>query len=424
VLFGLWPALRASRAQPVESLKARGGEAAARRRVSARDVLVVAQVAGSLVLLVAAGLFLRSLANARAIDMGFDPEGALVFSVDLGASGYDAARGARFYTALQERLEHVPGVEAVGFSSLLPLSLDAERRGLRIEGYTPGPGEDMEVHSSFVGPGYFEAMRGRIARGREFEAQDTPEAPGAVIVNEAFVRRYWPGRDGLGERIVTWDQERQVERPFSVVGVARDGKYVSLGEDPKPYVFYPQRQLYRSELAVVVRAQGDPKALAASLRREVKALDATLPVYDVKTLTEHLGAALFPARAAASLVGLSGSLALLLAAIGLYGIVSFTVAARAREIGIRVAVGARPAGIAWLMLRETVAVVAVGVAVGVPVALWAARLVEAQLFAVTTRDPLAIAAALVSLMLVAALAALIPARRASRIDPIHALRCE
>jgi predicted permease len=424
VLFGLWPALRASRARPVESLKARSGEAAARRRLSARDALVVAQVAGSLVLLVAAGLFLRSLANARAIDAGFDPEGALVFSLDLGAQGYDAARGGRFYSALQERLEHVPGVEAVGLASLLPLSLDAERRGLRIEGYTPGPGEDLEVHSSFVGPGYFEAMRGRIARGREFEEQDTPEAPGVVIVNEAFVRRYWPGRSGLGERIVTWDQGRQADRALAVVGIARDGKYGSLGEDPKPFVFYPQRQLYRSELAVVVRAQGDPRALAATLRREVKALDATLPVYDVKTLAEHLGAALFPARAAAALVGLSGSLALLLAAIGLYGVLSYAVSLRTREIGVRVALGAQRRDVAALVVGRGLGLAAAGAGLGLAVAVGLTRFLAFLLYGVSATDPATFVSVPLLLLGVGALAAWEPARRALRVDPAVALRDE
>jgi predicted permease len=422
VLFGLWPALRASRVQPVESLKARGGEPVARRRVSARDALVVAQVAGSLVLLVAAGLFLRSLANARAIDAGFDPEGALVFSLDLGAQGYDAARGGRFYTALQERLEHVPGVEAVGLANLLPLSLGAERRGLRIEGYTPGPGEDLEVHSSFVGPGYFKAMRGRIARGREFEAQDTPDAPGVVIVNEAFVRRYWPGRDGLGERIVTWDQRREAQRPFAVVGVARDGKYGSLGEDPKPFVFYPQSQLYRSELAVVVRAHGDPKALAATLRREVKALDATLPVYDVKTLTEHVGTALFPARAAATLVGLSGSLALLLAAIGLYGVLSYAVSLRTREIGVRMALGAQRRDVARLVVGRGLGLAAAGAALGLAIAFGLTRFVSFLLYGVSPHDPATFVGVPLVLLGVAALAAWEPARRALSIEPSVSLR--
>ncbi len=368
------------------------------------------------------GSFLRSLAKARAIDAGFDPEGALVFSLDLGAQGYDAARGGRFYTALQERLEHVPGVEAVGLANLLPLSLGAERRGLRIEGYTPGPGEDLEVHSSFVGPGYFKAMRGRIARGREFEAQDTPDAPGVVIVNEAFVRRYWPGRDGLGERIVTWDQGREAQRPFAVVGVARDGKYGSLGEDPKPFVFYPQSQLYRSELAVVVRAQGDPKALAATLRREVKALDATLPVYDVKTLTEHLGTALFPARAAATLVGLSGSLALLLAAIGLYGVLSYAVSLRTREIGVRVALGAQRQDVVSLVVGRALKLAGLGAGLGLALAFGLTRFLSFLLYGVSSLDPVTFVGVPALLLGVAAVAAWEPARRALRIDPAVSLR--
>jgi predicted permease len=422
VVFGLWPALRASSASPIESLSARASDSPRHGRFAARDALVVAQVAGSLVLLIAAGLFLRSLLNAKAIDPGFDPEGALVFSIDLGAQGYDEARGSRFYAELQERLRGLPGVESASVASALPLSLGGERRGLRVVGYEPGPGEDMEVHSSFVGAGYFQTMRTALARGRGFEASDGPGAPGVVIVNEAFVRRYWPDRDGLGERLVVGDRSGDVE--LQVVGVARDGKYTSLGEDPTPFVFYPHRQLHRAEMQVVVRAAGDPAALVPAVRRELGALDASLPVYEVKTLAAHLGTALFPARAAATLVGLTGAMALLLAAIGLYGVLSYAVSLRTREIGIRVALGARRADVTALVVGRGLRLAATGVAIGLALCLGVTRFLSFLLYGTSPLDPFTFASISALLLAVALLAAWEPARRALRIDPAACLREE
>jgi predicted permease len=422
VLFGLWPALRASSASPIESLTARGLEAPGRRRFAARDALVVAQVAGSLVLLIGAGLLLRSLANAKALDPGFDPNGVLVLSVDLGSAGYDEARGARFYAELRERLERVPGVEAASVASALPLSLGGERRGLRVIGYEPGPGEDMEVHSSIVGPGYFETMRTPLVRGRGFEAGDTSGAPGVVVVNEAFVRRYWPGRDGLGERLVSGDRRGEIS--LEVIGVARDGKYTSLGEDPTPFVFYPHRQLHRPEMSVVVRAQGDPLALVPAVRRELAALDGSLPVYDVRTLVAHLGTALFPARAAATLLGLTGALALLLAAVGLYGVLSYAVSLRTREIGLRVALGAERVDVAALVVGRGLRLAGAGVTIGLALAFGVTRFLAFLLYGTSPLDPLTFAAVPALLLSVAVLAAWEPARRALRVDPAVCLREE
>jgi predicted permease len=420
--FGLLPALRASGTGPIESLKARGAEAPRGRRIALRDALVVAQVAGSLVLLVGAGLFLRSLSRAQAIDPGFDPERGLVFSLDLAAQGYDATRGSAFYRTLQERLAAAPGVAAVSFSTCLPLTLGGERRGFRAVGYAPGPGEDMEVASSFVGAAYFETMRTPLARGRGFTLQDAPGTRPVVVVNEAFVRRFWPGRNGLGERLVLPWEEGEVE--MEVIGVARDGKYSSLGEEPTPYIFYPHRQLYRSEMAVVVRTQGDPTALVPEVRRQVAALDATLPVYEVKTLLAHLGTALFPARAAATLLGLTGALALLLAAVGLYGVLSYLVTLRTREIGVRMALGASREDVVRLVVGRGLGLVASGLAIGLVLAGLVTRFASFLLYGTSPLDPLTFAAIPTLLLSVALLAAGEPARRALRVDPAVCLREE
>jgi len=418
--FGLLPALRASATGPIESLRARGGEAPRRRAFALRDALVVAQVAGSLVLLVGAGLFLKSLSRAQAIDPGFDPERALVFSLDLQAQGYDDARGAAFYRSLQERLAATPGVTAVSFSTNLPLTLGGERRSFRAVGYEPGPGEDMEVASSFVGASYFETLRTALVRGRGFTREDAPGARPVVVVNEAFVRRFWPGRDGLGERLALPWHDGEVE--MEVIGVARDGKYSSLAEDPTPYIFYPHRQLYRSQMAVVVRAQGDPLALVPTVRRQVAELDATLPVYEVKTLTAHLGTALFPARAAATLLGLTGALALVLAAIGLYGVLSYLVTLRTREIGVRMALGARRADVVRLVVGRGLRLVAVGLAIGLALAALVTRFASFLLYGTSPLDPATFGAVVALLVGVAVVAALQPARRAAGVEPVVALR--
>ena len=418
--FGLLPALRASRTGLVESLKARGGETPRRRLIALRDVLVVAQVAGSLVLLVGAGLFLRSLSRAQAIDPGFDPERALVFSLDLAAQGYDEAHGAAFYAALQERIAATPGVKAVSFSSYLPLTLGGERRSFRAVGYEPGPGEDMEVASSFVGASYFETMRTALVRGRGFTLQDAPGTRPVVVVNEAFVRRFWPGHDGLGERLVAPWHGGEVE--MEVVGVARDGKYSSLGEEPTPYIFYPQRQLYRSQMAVVVRTQGEPTALVPEMRRQVAALAATLPVYEVKTLVAHLGTALFPARAAATLLGLTGALALLLAAVGLYGVLSYLVTLRTREIGIRMALGARREDVVRLVVGRGLRLAGIGLVIGLVLSAGVTRFASFLLYGTSPLDPVTFASVAALLLGVALLAAWTPARRAASVEPTVALR--
>jgi predicted permease len=372
------------------------------------------------VLLVGAGLFLRSLSRAQAIDPGFDPERALVFSLDLAAQGYDSARGSAFYGALQERLAAVPGVKAVSLSTCLPLTLGSERRSFRAVGHEPGPGEEMEVASSFVGAAYFETMRTALARGRGFTQRDAPGSRPVVVVNEAFVRRFWPGRDGPGERLVLPWEDGEVE--MEVIGVARDGKYASLGEEPTPYIFYPHRQLYRSQVAVVVRTQGDPTALVPEVRRQVAALDASLPVYEVKTLAAHLGTALFPARAAGTLLGLTGALALLLAAVGLYGVLSYLVTLRTHEIGIRMALGARREDVVRLVVGRALRLASSGLAIGLVLAALVTRFAAFLLYGTSPLDPVTFGSVAVLLLGVALLAAWNPARRAAAVEPVVALR--
>jgi predicted permease len=424
--FGLLPALHASRPDPMEALKTAGGDAPARRRrVALRDALVASQVAVCLVLLVGAGLFLRSLAAARRIQPGFDPRGVLAFALDLGAQGLAEAQGRAFLTQLRERLSALPGVEEVSLASRVPLSLGGGRRGLEIEGYAPGPGEDMEVHYSVVGPGYFRTMRSPLARGRDLTEADAG-GPGVVVVNEAFVRRYWPGQSGLGRRVLVPRSVagRDEQAPMEVVGVARDGKYDTLGEEPTPFVFYAHGPLYEAEVSVLLRASGSPAALAGAVRREVAAFDPTLPVFDVKTLEQHLGTALFPVRAAATVLGLMGALALVLAAVGLYGVLAYAVTRRTREIGVRMALGAHRADVVAMVLRGGLRLTAAGAAVGLVAAVAVTRFLAFLLYGVSPLDPLTLAGVVALLASVALLAAVVPARRAAAVEPMAALREE
>jgi predicted permease len=421
--FGLVPALQASRAELLPALK---DETPGSGRASAayRRPLVVAQMAMSAVLLIGAGLFLQSLRNAHAIDPGFDPGHLLLLSTDLRLNGYPEPAGRDFYRRLLERAGALPGARAASLATGVPLGLGSRRRNVAIEGYQPAAGEDMEVHTNSVGPGYFRTMGVALARGRDFGASDGPGAPGVAIVNEAFARRYWPGQDPIGKTLRLGSRGRPAAEPFTVVGLARDGKYVTLGEEPKPFFYVPFLQLYEAEAVLHVRTQGDPRALVAALRREVQALDPSVPIYDVKTMTDHLGVALLPARLAAGLLGAFGVLAIVLAALGLYGLMAHSVSQRTRELGIRMALGARAADLLSMVLGQGLGLTGLGVAAGLPLAFAVTRLAANLLYGISPTDPLTFTGIALLLAATALLASYVPARRATRVDPIVALRYE
>jgi putative ABC transport system permease protein len=430
IIFGLMPALAASRPDLVTSLKDDSGAAISANpgslRGRLRGSLVIVQVALSLLLLICAGLFLRSLRNASSIDPGFDADNLLALSMDLQLQGYDEAKGRVFSDQLLERVRTLPGVVSASLTDQLPLDLGGSRRGITIEGHTAQPGESMEINSSFVAPGYFETLRIPLLEGRTFQQQDNANAPGVTLINEAFARRYWPGQQPLGKRIQLGivGNGTNTAPYLTVIGVVKDGKYNSLSEAATPFFYLNLAQTHRSAPTLIVRTKGDPLASLSAVRNEVAALDKNLPLFNVKTMRQHLGLALLPARLAGGALGIFGLLALILAAAGIYGVMAYSVAQRTREIGIRMALGANARDVLRLVLRQGMTLVSIGMAIGLAAALALSQLLKTMLFGVSATDPLTFIAIVILLAAVALLACWIPARRATKVDPIIALRWE
>ncbi len=425
IIFGLTPALQASRTDLRQVLATGPANSPSTERTRLRGTFIVAQVAFSTVLLVGAGLLLRSLANADAIDPGFNPENVLLASVDLGAHGYDENQGRQFFDQLQARLEASPSVQAAAIARALPLGLNVSRAGISVEDHQPAPGEDTEIQFNVVGPSYFEALQVPLVLGRAFTAGDSSGSPKVVIVNEAFVRRFWPGQNAIGKRLArgTPTPDR-VDYPLEVIGVARDGKYVTLGEAPAPYVYFPLQQQYGGAVSILLRTTREPTLVARDLRREIHALDGTLPVFDVKAMNEHVSMALLPVRAAATLVGVLGGVALLLTTLGIYGLVAYAVRQRTKEIGIRAAVGAQTGQLVRLMIGHGMRLTVLGLVIGIAAALGVSRFLEFLLYNVSPTDPVTFVGIACFLLAVVFLGCLLPARKAARIDPVIALRHE
>lgn len=420
VMFGLVPALHAVRENIGLVLKDET-PVGSTRRARLRSVFVAAQIACSIFLLIGAGLFVRSLQRAGSIDVGFDPSNLIVMTLNPALQGYDEARGREFYENVIERVAVLPSVESVSLAARLPLGLGGARRGTAIEGYEPRPGEDTETAYNIVAPEYFEIMRIPIARGRSFTAADRPGAPLVIIVNEAFARRYWPAQDAIGKRV----SANGPQGPFrEVVGVARTGKYNTLAEEPRPFYYLPLWQLYQPALTLHVKTEGDPVAMLLSVRDAVRSSDAKVPVFDIKTMDDQMLIPLLPARLAGTLLGAFGAIALLLACIGIYGVMAYSVAQRTREIGVRVALGAQGRDLLRLVFGDALRLIAIGLFFGVSAAMALTRLVAFLLYGVTPTDPIAFTAAIAILVCTAFLACYIPARRAMRIDPVAALRSE
>ena len=425
VLFGLIPALQTTKTDLVPALKD-ATSMVGYRRSRWRNGLLVAQVALSFVLLIAAGLVVRSLQRVQMLGPGFETEHAVVMSVNLSLQGYDEARGQEFYRQLVARTESLPGVRSASITSFLPLSFHYLGIPIHIEGQASARGASIpEAMQSSVGLNYFATMGLPLIAGRDFTAQDKKDAPAVAIINETFASRFWPGQSAVGKRFSAGRNEGPL---IEVIGVAKDGKYFSVSEEPMPFVYRPLLQNYvggaNNDGTLIVRTIGDPSVIIAAVRHEVQQLDANLPVFDVKTLTEHMRLSLFPFRIGAAIVGSLGLLALVLAAIGIYGVMAYLVSQRQREIGIRIALGATVRDVLRLILSQGLKPVFPGLVLGLAGALALSRLLVSLLFGVSATDPLTFI--LVALLLAGAalLACYIPARRATKVDPIVALRCE
>jgi predicted permease len=387
------------------------------------------------VLLIGAGLFLRSLWQAQRTELGFDPEHVITMPLNINLLHYTKAQGQDFYRQVVERVEAVPGVQSATLTRTPPLSGASRQSSVTVEGRggsdrwtsaenSGGGSADLssnETLASSVALRYFETLHIPLLRGRDFTAQDREGAPGVVVVNETFASRYLNGEDPIGRRIsLNGDQGPWLE----IVGLVRDSKYVTVGEAPAPFVYQPLAQRHESGMSLLVRTQGDPAAAIPAVRGEVQKLERNLPLTQARPMTELLAMSLFGARAGAILLGCFGLLALLLATVGLYGVMSYSVSRRTREIGIRMALGAQGSTVLRLVLREGMTLVALGVALGLVVALAVTRLLTGFLYGVSPTDPAAFAVVALLLSAVALVASLLPARRAAKVDPMIALRYE
>jgi predicted permease len=385
-----------------------------------RKLFVVSEVALAFVALAGAGLFIQSLRAARSIPTGLDTHNVLVFRFYTSASGYNAMQREQFCLTVRGRLEAAPGIVAASYADTIPLGFGLGPGGLlEIEGYVPSRGENMTISRSIVAPGYFRLLRVPLLEGRDFTARDARDGGPVLIVNETFARRYFAGTNPVGRRIRargTW---------FTVIGLARDSKYYYPTEAPRPYFYASSGQAdLPADVVFYVRTAGDPENAIATLRREAAAVDPAAAAFDAMPLADYVEAPLFPQRIAAGLLSVLGALSLILAAVGLYSVMTYTVTQRTPELGIRMALGARPGDVLGMVIRQGMVLAAGGLAVGLAAALAAARLVRGALINVSPADPLVFAGAAFFLGTVALLACYVPARRATRVDPVTALRCQ
>ena len=417
VVFGLVPAAQAAKADTAAAVKEGGDVRAGRSRVI--NSLVVAQMALSLLLLISAGLFLRSLQGASQIDPGFNDPGHLAMaSVDPGLQGYEPARSREFFDRLTQQVSALPGVTGVGMTDSHPLGLGGSDRGVEVPGYDFAEGELRSLLYARVTEGYLETMGVDLVEGRALRREDDENGSPVIVVNQRVAERFWPGESALGKVVRTAGAEREV------VGVVETGKYRSLGEPETEFMYLPHRELFATHMSLVARTTRDPAETLAAIRDIVRTLDPDMPVFDVRTMENHLGVALLPARIGGWVLGVFGLLGLVLTAVGIYGVMAYSVAQRKRELGIRVALGADRRRVVRLVLGEGMRLATVGTVLGLLAALGAARFIQGLLYNVSALDPAAFLLVPGLLTLVALAAVYVPARRAAGVDPMRVLKSD
>ena len=422
VLAGIAPAMHGARANVNHVLKEYSRDATCgTQSPRLRNSLVMAEMALAVITIVGAGLFLKSFHLARTVHPGFEPEHVALARFSMSTAGYDARQADAFCRRLRERLESQPGVVSVSYADYVPLSVAAGSwEDLEIEGYVPGASENMKIYRSIVAPGYFNTLKIPLLKGRDFTIDDDITHAPAMIVNEEFVRRFLRGEYAIGRKVNGWG------RWFTIVGVVQDAKYYRVTERPVPYFYIPMRQVYRPEFvfAFLVRTAGAVDQAVGALPREAQGVDPAVPAFSAMPLTEFIAASLFQEKIAANLMSILASVAVVLAAMGLYGVMAFAVTRRTREIGIRLAMGAQRNGVLWLVARQAMVLLLAGLAAGLLSAAALGRLVSSMLFSVSPSDATVYAFAAAATILVAVAATLVPAARAMRVDPLVALRYE
>jgi predicted permease len=420
IIFGLVPAWRGSRTNLNESLKSAGrvteGRAGSHRL---RDALVISEVVFATVLLVCAGLLLRSMRNAEAAGPGFNTNHVALAAFDLRTSGYSSQEATLYYDRLLEKIRALPGVESASLERFVPLWFTGRSYSpVEAEAYTPAPGEDMNIDLNMVGADYLHTLQIPLISGRDFTEQDRRDSPKVVIVNQTLAKRFWPGQDATGHRLRMWGDWR------TVVGVARDVKYHRMNEPPEAFLYVPNLQAHGTDANIIVRSELPTATVVNAVRAAAISLDAKVQPLEADDLAGLLHVSMFANRTAASLASVLGTLGLLLAALGIYGVLSYSVSQRFREIGIRVALGAQRGHVLRLVVGKGLQLAILGAAAGAAAALLVTRAMRDLLFGVSASDPLTFVAVALGVTLVAAFAAYLPARRAMRVDPMVALRYE
>ncbi len=419
ILFGIVPAVRSS-SLPVQSVLKEEATSVSLtlHKGLLLSSLVVAQISLSLVLLVCAGLFSRSLQKAQQSDPGFEANHLLLASYELSPAGYTRATGVAFNRQVLDRLSALPGVESVTLADFSPLSFSIHTDYLQLQGYVPQPHESMEISRAIVGPNYFRTLRTSVISGREFTEADTVDSQLVAVVNQAFVDRYWPGEDAIGKQVTDGGDR------FTIVGVARNAKYRLLTYPTEPVIYFPSYQAYSPthDTTIHLRTTGDPRTMASSVEETIHQLNRELPLFNVNPLSVTMQLGTLFQRVAVTFAGSFGLLAMLLAAVGIYGVVAYSTRQRTREIGIRVALGAEKGGIYSLVLGQGFRLILAGLVVGTALAVAFTRLLKSQLFGVSETDAITFTSVGLLLAVVALVACHIPARRATRVDPMVALR--